>query len=242
MASFPDVLWLNPNPSLRRFHRPLMQYLSQQMTVGEWEYRQTPDEPSSLEVAIDFLHEYLCTLDRPVRLIGHSTGGLLGLLYARRYPERVNSLSLLAVGCHPAIDWQCHYYAQRQLFPCSRQIVLAQMVKSIVGSCSPCLTKTYVRLLEEDLATSPSPHSLWRREQIVPGEVPVPLFVGGSRRDAIVDRTQLQGWMPWLKRGDCLWEYPKGTHVFHYSDPQAVGDRVLQFWQSLRVPAQRSAA
>ncbi|MBO9999225.1 MAG: alpha/beta hydrolase [Cyanobacteria bacterium SID2] len=234
MAVIPDVVWLNPNPSWQRFHRPLMKYLSQEMDLIEWEYRQTPDEPSSFDAAIDLLHQYLGEFDRPIRLIGHSTGGLLGLLYARRYPERVKSLALLAVGCHPAIDWQAHYYVQRQLLPCSRQIVLAQMVRSIVGSCPPQLTRAYVRWLETDLELSPSGHSLWRQDRIVPGGVSVPLFVAGSRRDAIVDRSQLQGWVPWLKPGDCLWEHPDGSHVFHYFDPQSVGDRILKFWQTSR--------
>jgi|GEM_PF-2838428 len=71
--------------------------------------------PTSLDAALVLLHDYLKEGDRPLHLLGHSTGGLLGLLYAHRYPERVRSLTLLSVGVHPAIDWQAHYYIQRQM-------------------------------------------------------------------------------------------------------------------------------
>ena len=179
-----------------------MQYLSQTRVLAEWEYSQTADEPSSLDIAVNLLDEYLCTLNQPVHLIGHSTGGTVGLLYSRRHPERVKTLSLLGVGCHPAIDWQAHYYVQRQLLPCSREMLLGQMVRSIVGSCSWEDTKLGIKILEADLLRSPSPHSLYHRDHISPAGVAVPLFVCGSRGDTIVDRRQLQGWIPWLKRGE----------------------------------------
>ena len=31
---------------------------------------------------------------------------------------------LLSVGAYPVVDWQAHYYAQRQLLPYSRQMQL----------------------------------------------------------------------------------------------------------------------
>lgn len=98
MNNLPDVLWLNANPGFQRFDRPLTRYLSHQITIGQWQYCQTPDEPSCLEIALTLLHDYLKSRSRPLHLIGHSTGGLLGLLYARKHPERVKSLTLLAVG------------------------------------------------------------------------------------------------------------------------------------------------
>lgn len=120
VSSSPDILWLNTSPSLQCFDRPLLRYLCRQGLVGKWEYRQSQDEPCSLDIALVLLHDYLKSQNQPVHLIGHSTAGLLGLLYARQHPERVRSLTLLAVGANPAVDWQAHYYIQRQLVECDR--------------------------------------------------------------------------------------------------------------------------
>ncbi|MBD2545128.1 MULTISPECIES: alpha/beta fold hydrolase [Planktothricoides] len=128
MSLSPDALWINVSPALEKFNRPLLKQLSAQTAIAKWEYSQTPDEPTSLEIAVDLLHDYLKDRQQPIHLLGHSTSGLLGLMYARRYPEKVRSrsvadatsLTLLSVGVHPAVDWQAHYYAQLQVLPCSR--------------------------------------------------------------------------------------------------------------------------
>ena len=129
----PDVLWLSTSPSFQCFSRPLLRYLSRQVTVREWEYCQSQDEASSLDVAVLLLHDYLQSCNQPVHFIGHSTAGLLGLLYARRYPETVQSLTLLAVGVDAAVDWQAHYYVHRpylsrQETPSSTSIALFVLI------------------------------------------------------------------------------------------------------------------
>jgi pimeloyl-ACP methyl ester carboxylesterase len=85
--SYPRYLWLNTSPSLRCFEQPLLCYLSKRVSIARWEYLQTQDEASSLDIAIALLHDYLKNIPDTVHLIGHSTSGLLGLLYARQYPE-----------------------------------------------------------------------------------------------------------------------------------------------------------
>jgi pimeloyl-ACP methyl ester carboxylesterase len=230
MSPQPDVLWINASPSFQRFDRFLIRYLSHQISIAQWEYLQNPDEPSSLDIALVLLHDYLKSCQQPIHLIGHSTGGLLGLLYARQHPERVKSLTLLAVGVHPAIDWQAHYYAMYQLLPCSRRMILAKMVENLFGFQQKDSTHALIRLLEQDLNSSPSPHSLYRQVSIPSGGVSVPLMVCGSRDDLIVDPTALQGWKAWMKEGDLIWECPGGHHFFHYYHPQLVGRQILQFW------------
>ena len=229
----PDVLWLSVSPNLRGFDQPLLRVLSQRTIVAEWQYRQTLDEACSLRIALDLLHEYLSNESSPIHLIGHSTGGLLGLMYARKYPEKIRSLSLLSVGIHPAVDWQAHYYTQREMMPCSREILLAQMVYTLFGKQSKVMTEVFAKILDQALATSLSPHSLWQRVSIPPMAAPVPLIVCGGANDAIAGLNQFNEWWNWLKEGDRLWQCPNGYHFFHYFQPQQVGQQLLDFWQSI---------
>ena len=225
-----NSIWINSNPSFQKFETPLIRYLSRHTTIARWEYYQDQDEPCSLDIALVLLHDYLKSLSQPIHLIGHSTGGLLGLLYARKYPHKVKSLTLLGVGFYPAVDWQCHYYALRQLLPCSREIVLAQMVQKIFGDRGKYNARGLVDILQRDLDTSPSPHSLHRIHKVTPEGVPVPLMVCGSQNDVIVDINSLRGWQDYLKSEDILWECPQGYHFFHYFYPKEVGRQVLKFW------------
>lgn len=231
MSKLADILWLNTSPSLQCFDQPLLRYLSAQVLIAKWEYCPSQDEASSLDVAAESLHEYLKSCAQPVHLIGHSTGGLLGLLYARRYPEKVKSLTLLSVGVHPAIDWQAHYYIHRQLL--SRQKVLASMVYNLFGYQNEHTLQNLVSILERDLDCSLSPHSLLQRLSVPPGGVPVPLMVCGSKNDIIVEHDILLGWKAWLKEGDRLWSCPQGRHFFHFFYHQQVGRQILKFWKSL---------
>lgn len=232
MSNLPDALWLSTSPSFQWFTKPLLCYLSAQVTMREWEHCQNEDEASSLDVAVLLLHDYLKSSNRPVHLIGHSTGGLLGLLYARQYPEIVESLTLLAVGVDAAVNWQAHYYVHRQFL--SRQATLNAMVYNLFGYQSEHTIQALMRLLEKDLDCSLSPHSLWQQVNMIPGGVPVPLMVCGSSEDIIVESEALQGWRPWLKEGDRLWSCLEGRHFFHFFQPQLVGEQILNFWQSTR--------
>ncbi len=231
MSKLPDALWLNTSPSLQCLDRPLLRYLSKQVTMREWEYCQSQDEASSLDVAVLLLHNYLKSCNRQFHLIGHSTGGLLGLLYARRYPETVKSLTLLAVGVDPAVDWQAHYYDHRQLL--CRHRSLTAFVYNLFGYHDTHMIKRLVSILERDLDCSLSPHSLFQRLSVPPGGVSVPLMVCGSKDDIIVGPDALQGWRPWLKEGDRLWECLEGRHFFHYFQFQQVGEQMLNFWKFL---------
>jgi surfactin synthase thioesterase subunit len=233
MSSSTDIVWINTNPKFKRFEQPILRQLSQQLSIAHWEYQQHQDEPSCLEIALVLLHDYLKLSSHTVHLVGHGTGGLLGLLYARKHPERVKSLTLLGVGVYPAVDWQAHYYALREILPCSREIILAQMVQKLFGHQNKYNVKGLIDVLEEDLKTSPSPHSLYKRVSIPSGGVDVPLMVCGSRDDTIIDVHALAGWQDWLKEGDRLWECPQGHHFFHYFYPQQVSRQIFKFWRSI---------
>jgi len=241
MSDYPDALWLSVSPGAQCFDRPLLHYLAKHLLVAEWEYRQTQDEPNSFDVAMVLLHDYLKHSDRPIHLLGHGTSGLLALLYARRHPERVRSLTLLAVGANPAVDWQAHYYGHRQLLPCSGQRILTQMVHHLFGYQSAPIARALNRILQHDLDHALSPYTLFHRISIVPDSVSVPLLVCGSDDDMVVDPCQLRGWQPWLGKRDRQWLCPSGRHFFHYFHPQKVGDQTLSFWASLQPSLQPSS-
>ncbi|MEO1144827.1 MAG: alpha/beta hydrolase [Cyanobacteria bacterium J06638_22] len=226
----PDALWLSVSPSFQRLDQPLLASLAGHCQIGCWSYAQTPDEPSSLSVALTLLHDYLKGCDRPLHLLGHSTGGLLGLLYARKYPQRVRSLTLLAVGVNPAVDWKAHYYTQLDRLPCCRMMILSQMVQALFGPQPKHLIKMWIELLEQDLMQSLSLHSLTERFNLYPQGVPVPLLVCGSQDDVIVDPVQLQSWQPWLKPSDRLRFVSGGRHFFHSEHFAAIAHEVLDFW------------
>lgn len=230
----PDALWISVSPSFQRLDRRLLNDLSHQIAIAQWAYYQTPDEPSSLEVGLTLLHDYLKGHDRPLHLLGHGTSGLLALLYARRYPERVRSLTLLAVGPHAAVNWQSHYYTQLQQLPCSREAILTQTVYSLIGRHSRMQLRRWINRLEYDLTHAPSPHSLLHHANVDPAGVSVPLLVCGGRDDKVVAPPDLQAWQPFLKPGDRLWQCPGGRHFFHAFYPQQVGQEILAFWATAR--------
>ncbi|MEL6385667.1 MAG: alpha/beta hydrolase [Cyanobacteria bacterium J06626_18] len=231
MSDTPDGLWLCTNPLLKQFDQRLFKRLNQQADVRCWSYIQTADEPCSIEVAIDLLHNYLKQQSQPVHLIGHSLSGIVGLLYARQYPEQVKSLTLLSVGAKPAAGWHAHYYALRQLLPCNRATVLNQMVRLLFGPQSPAKAAGIAKLLAQVLDTELAPHSLGHRDTVSQGRIEPPLLVCHGSQDVIMDANAKILWKQWLKPGDRLWECPEGRHFFHYEYPDRSSRPILEFWQ-----------
>jgi pimeloyl-ACP methyl ester carboxylesterase len=237
----PDTLWLSTSPELKFFNKSLLLQLSRSTSIAQWEYYQTPDEPSSLEIAVTLLHDYLKSRSKPVHLIGHSTSGLLGLLYAREHRERVKSLTLLSVGANPCIDWHSHYYAQRKLLPIKRQMILSQMVHTLFGHQPECTRRKLIAMLDKDLDNSASPNSLYQHANIAPIHVSVPLFVCGCEDDTIIDPRQIKAWQELFKQNTTselgskkrLWQCPQGGHFFHHFYPELVGKEIINFWNSL---------
>lgn len=231
MSDVPDGLWLRTNPQLKHLDQRLFKRLNQQTDVRCWNYMQTADEPCCLETAVALLHDYLQAQAQPVHLIGHSLSGVVGLLYARQHPERVKSLTLLSVGAKPASGWHAHYYALRQLLPCSRAAVLNQMVRLLFGPQSPNKTAGIAKLLAQVLDTELAPHSLGNRNVIPQGGIEPPLLICHGSYDVIMDANATALWKQWLKPGDRLWSCPEGRHFFHHEYPQRSSQIVLEFWR-----------
>lgn len=235
MSHLPSALWLTVSPHLKRFDQRLLSCLSKRVSVMRWEYMQTEDEPCSLDVAINLLYEYLqghfAHTRQSTHLIGHGLSGIVGWLYAQRYPEHVRSLTLLSVGANPAVNWHAHYYALRQLLPCSRDVVLAQIVRMLFGARSHDITRSLVQLLAQDLDTGLALHSLVDNQEIKPAQVQVPLLVCQGGHDAVVGRSDR--WQSWLKPGDSVWTCPQGHHFFHFDQPRQVETAVLNHWRQI---------
>ncbi|MBD2385894.1 alpha/beta fold hydrolase [Cylindrospermum sp. FACHB-282] len=226
-----DVVWLSSSPVLQRFDKPLLQYISKYVRVAQWEYHQSQDEGSSIDQAVDLLDEFLAKYPHPIHLAGHGAGGAIALTFARRYPQKVRSLTLLAVPSKPANTWHVHYYLQRQLLTISREQVLANSVRHLFGQQPPHTTKKLVAALEKDLEQTPLLHSLFKLVHLPKGGVSMPMLVCGSQNDLIAEPPALQDWLKWFKPEDNLWECSKGHHFFHYFYPQQVAEQMLSFWQ-----------
>lgn len=228
-----EALWLSVSPYLKRFDHRLMEQLTQQVPLRCWEYQQSADEPCCLETAITLLHDYLKSQPQPVHLLGHGMSGVVGMAYASRFPHRVKSLTLLSVAASPAHTWHAHYYAMRDLLPCGRSMVLAQMARLMFGPQRPARAKALVGMLTRDLDTSLALHSLVHRSTLANGRLSPPLLVASGSYDILIDPQTQQDWLTWIKPEDRLWVCAGGRHFFHYEYPQTTAHEVLRFWKQV---------
>ncbi|EDX85171.1 hypothetical protein S7335_2870 [Synechococcus sp. PCC 7335] len=236
-----EALWLSVSPYLKCFDQRLLSRLCKGRNVRRWQYYQTIDEPCSAAAVVEALHEYLRS--RPlqsdgqpapkVHIIGHGVSGAIGLLYARQYPQHVASLTLLSVGSLPVVNWQAHYYALRRLIPCSREVILGQLVRLLFGEQAPRFTMALIHLLAKDLDSNLTLHSLTNSMHVESGGVEVPLLICNGADDRITVHSQDRPWQKWLKSGDLLWHCPKGRYFFHFYHYQSVARTINNYWAQL---------
>jgi len=240
----PDALWLSVSPHLKGFDQRLLVQLSSAAVVRRWEYCQSVDEPCCIDAVVESLHEYLTlraakangnSLEKsqPIHLMGHGVSGVVGLLYARKYPQQVASLTLLSVGSQPAVNWQAHYYALRQLLPCRREMILAHMARLLFGENPLRFAKALAVLLARDLDSNLTLHSLAHRSKIASGGVDVPLLVCNGAADIVMNRQPI-AWEGHMKLRDRLWNCPDGNHFFHFHHPEATARKITHYWQNLQ--------
>jgi pimeloyl-ACP methyl ester carboxylesterase len=236
-----NVLWLSVSPALRCLDQRLLSQLVKGADIQRWEYFQSLDEPCSLDAVVETLHEYLQARSHThagkPHLLGHGVSGVVALMYARRYPQQVASLTLLSVNARPAVNWQAHYYALRQRLPCSRDIILAQMSRLLFGEQPLRFLKAFATLLARDLDENLTLHSLAHHTTLAPGGTGVPMLLCYGEADAVRSRGgkggENTGWESYLKPGDRIWQFPEGNHFFHFYDAIAVSGVILDYWQQL---------
>ena len=238
-SSSPQVVGISTSQSLRRFDLPLLRSLSRQYTIAQWEYCQNPDQPIDLNLAIAALHEYLQTCQGKVHLVGHGISGLVGWLYARQYPEQLESLTLLSVGVNLATSWHSHYYEQRQLIGCSREMMLMRTAFYLFGYRDKELLYWLADLLKQDLDNSLIPHSLYAPTYIAPTQISVPILVCGAMDDYVIGggKNSYQKWRSHFKDSDRLWLSQQGKHFLHYTQWHPVSLQISSFWHSLAIVA-----
>jgi pimeloyl-ACP methyl ester carboxylesterase len=255
MNSKPNALWLSVSPHLRGFDQRLLAELVKTATVRRWDYCQTADEPCCTEAVIEALHGYLTersalenswqvgTAAHKVHLLGHGLSGVMGLLYARRYPQHVASLTLLSVNSLPALNWQAHYYGLREQSPCSRERILAQMTQLLFGEHPRRFSQALTELLVRDLDNSLTLHSLAQHSHIDPSPLEVPVLVCNGEADVIMQVQQELYWEQWRQADSraersaqmkspesfSLWRCPQGNHFFHFHHPQLVAATISSY-------------
>ena len=237
-----NLLWLSVSPHLKCFDRRLLAQLVKKYPVRTWEYAQTVDEACCLDSMVKALHEYVSdrnalehrsgNADYKVHLMGHGMSGIVALMYARCYPEHVASLTLLSVNANPAVNWQAHYYALRQLLPCSREMVLSQMARMLFGHQPRRFSKALSRLLASDLDSSISLHSLAHDIAIPVGATDVPLRGCNGEQDSIVQAQRAVLWRKCMKPDDHIWQCPEGHHFFHFQHADVVADVIAAHVQN----------
>ena len=225
-SSQDSLLWVST--SLKYFDWPLLKILNKNYTIARWEYQQSLDEASSLIEAVNLLVNYLKQCDRPIHLAGHGISGVVAMYAAERVPEYVKTLTLLGVASQPGLTWHAHYYLQRLTTPCSQARVLAQFSRELFGS-SPHSIKTLVNLLANDLASSPSPHSLYNIAMLDSAILHVPMLLFGGELDFVVSPQVMEAWAAFMKSGDRMVQVPNGRHFLHYHFPDQVAIEMIQF-------------
>jgi len=239
-----DLLWLSVSPYLKCFDRRLLSQLVKVAPIRQWEYCQSVDEPCCADLAVSALHEYVSdranleaqsgNANYRVHLLGHGVSGVVALLYARQHPERVASLTLLSVNAMPAVNWQAHYYALRKFLPCSREMILAQIAKTLFDRQPTRFSKALVSLLTKDLDSNLTFHSLAHHAQIPAGGTEVPLLVCQGEQDSMVDNQGQTQWQDVMKECDRLWQCPNGRHFFHFNHAATTANVIAEHIKAAR--------
>ena len=227
----PTLFWVDLQPSLYCLNSRLAQQLSHSFTVRRWSFCHDPDEACSIDTLHNFLRETLLAEDQPSHLIGHGISGTVACLFAHRYPELVQSLTLLAVDTKIANHWSSHYFQMRRQLPCSRSNVLAHLSSLLISSQHLRAKELFPRLLEKCLDQDFVDGSLLNHQRMTGSlQVPsMPLLVLNAANDIVVDSGSHARWARLLKPGDRYVEVVQGRHFFPVDKFMSAADSIAKF-------------
>lgn len=191
---------------------------------------------STFDIWIDELQ-----LDMPALLVGHSLGGYLSLLYARRRPERVDGLTLIdpfySLNQLPPF---LHIFRQRPEWgEKAIRVVPGWLIEWFMG-WDPDTGANFSPYARRQIANDykrASPHFVYIIRQVpdltpVMTEINTPaLVIWGSR-----DRTLNPGSFPRILRhmpNASGFQIPNSGHQPHIGRPELVSSRTLGFFASL---------
>lgn len=230
-VAIPTLFWVDLQPSLYCLNSRLAQRLSHSFTVRRWSFCHDPDETCSIDTLHNLLRETLSAEDQPSHLIGHGISGTIACLFAHRYPELVQSLTLLAVDTKIANHWSSHYFQMRRQLPCSRSNILAHLSSLLITSEHLRAKALFPRLLEKCLDQDFVDGSLLDH-QCLSGSLQVPsmpMLVLNAANDIVVDSGSQGRWERLLKPGDRYVEVEQGRHFFPANKFISAADSIAKF-------------
>lgn len=227
----PTLFWVDLQPSLYCLNSRLAQRLSHSFTVRRWSFCHDPDETCSVDTLHNLLRETLLAEDQPSHLIGHGISGTVACLFAHRYPELVQSLTLLAVDTKIANHWSSHYFQMRRQLPCSRSNVLSHLSSLLISSQHLRAKALFPWLLEKCLDQDFVDGSLLDHQRLSGSlQVPsMPMLVMNAANDIVVDSGSHARWDRLLKPGDRYVEVEQGRHFFPADKFMSAADSIANF-------------
>lgn len=241
----PTVVLSSGLGGMHQFWRPQIEALGKRFRIIGYDHRgtganaeQLPDNYSIEHMAED-IHSIL-EMDgsQSVHIVGHALGALIGLAFARKYPQRARSLVLVN-------GWAAISQHTRRCFDVRCELLLASGVKAYVKAQPIFLyPAAWLEARADEIAHEEEmglknfqgSRNLLNRIGALLNfdatewihEVRCPMLVSASRDDVLV---------PWTcsetlasKASDAsIWLVENGGHAFTVVDPDPFNDRVSDF-------------
>jgi len=226
----PVVLWIDLQPTLYCLNKRVGQRLSRDIGVKRWSFQLDPDEFCMESTVHSMLKTTLESMDEPTHLIGHGLSGVITCEFAHRYPELVESVTLLSVDTLSVNQWSSHYLRMRQQLVFSRDQILKQLSSLLFHVKSSQVKAAFPRLLKACLDNELIQGSIANHDR--PGSLTspqVPTLVINGHDDVVVDRKAQQRWERQLKPGDCYHSLPGGRHFFQFSHAELTATLIRSF-------------